>query len=788
MTQKIKLLSTLLLFMITSECLAVPAYPKPVKVKQPDGTFVTLQMRGDEYLNYVMTEDGYTVVQDDHGFWTYASQQDDGSLVSTGVVAHDSAERTASEWDFVKSTPKGLVPKMSERMVKMRQDNYLRCVKMQQQRRAGLFDFSNFRGLVILVEFNDMPFRYGDETYEIMNDIINKENYKGDSRTNYKDDYFDAPFVGSVFDYFRDNSNGLFRPKFDIVGPVKVNRSQYFSNKHENFKTLAKEVLDLADPLVDFSNYDLNEDGKVDLVYFIFSGYGSNIGGNDPRLIWPHRHVLYESTTPEGYITEYIRKDGVILWDYACSTEMMYSESLPMLSGIGTICHEFSHVLGLPDFYDTDNEGSGGLSETPGDWSLMASGSYVGYGRAPSAYSLFERYLVGFIPQPKILETEGTYSIHDISTNEGFFLNSPNYNEYFVIENRQKKGWNAFMPGHGMMVYRVDLSNPQLWTKNVVNTDPNNMHYQLLFANGFKGETSSYDPFPGKGNVRVLLNNSSPANLLTNNGNPCDFVITHIAENDGVISFKLEKADLFESNVVPDIASLFNLTSYEDYMVQLKDAQVYVVDNTEQKMYVLAHDATGNVLLYNFGLDVQPGDILNGRVYANYINDKNWMVLVFLNGINYSDLIQVTKGEAPKPQVVTFDELDSHKLLDYIKMRGVKLGYRNIDDTERLCIINGEQVITLNTTYFNFDIPLPSENEVSEKNYDVEGVISYYNYPGHNDAFLLTAPLIPSDETAINTISVSHNDAKTIYNLNGQRISSLHKGFNIVNGRKVWVK
>lgn len=123
-----------------------------------------------------------------------------------------------------------------------------------------------------------------------------------------------------------------------------------------------------------------------------------------------------------------------------------------------------------------------------------------------------------------------------------------------------------------------------------------------------------------------------------------------------------------------------------------------------------------------------------------------------------------------------------------LQMRGDELGYRNIDDTERLCIINGEQVIILNTTYFNFDIPLPSENEVSEKNYDVEGVISYYNYPGHNDAFLLTAPLIPSDETAINTISVSHNDAKTIYNLNGQRISSLHKGFNIVNGKKVWVK
>lgn len=427
MIQKIKLLSTLLLLlMVASKCFAVPANPMPVKVKQPDGTYVTLRMRGDEYLNFVTTEDGYTVVKDERGFWTYASKQHDGSLLPTGIIAHDVAERTAAEANFVKSTPKGLVPKKSAQMAKRRQVDHLRCVEKQQQRRAAPFDYSKFRGLIILVEFNDRSFMYGDETVEIMNDIVNKENYKGDSRTNYKDQIYDAPFVGSVYDYYRDNSNGLFLPKFDIIGPVKVNRSQYYPNKTQNIQPLAKEVLEMVDPLVDFSKYDHDGDSIVDLVFFVFAGYGSNVADNDPRLIWPHKSMLYESLTPDGqYVKEYVKKDGVKLWDYACSTEMLYGEKPPMLSGIGAFCHEFCHVLGLPDFYDADYEGSGEQSVTPGVWSIMDAGTYLGHGRMPSGYSLYERYLVGFCPRPQILKEEGTYSIHDVSTNEGGALLHP---------------------------------------------------------------------------------------------------------------------------------------------------------------------------------------------------------------------------------------------------------------------------------------------------------------------------------------------------------------------------
>lgn len=339
-----------------------------------------------------------------------------------------------------------------------------------------------------------------------------------------------------------------------------------------------------------------------------------------------------------------------------------------------------------------------------------------------------------------------------------------------------------------MLVYRVDVSDKNVWQNNAVNINPNNTCYQLLLASGFKGAASPYDPFPGGGRVKYLLNNTTPANLLSHKGNPCDFVITHITENDSIISFKLQKADMFSFDSVPNIASLLNLTSYEDYKVQLKDAQVYVVANAEKKSEVLARDATGNISLIHFGLDVQPGDTLNGCVYATYIDEDNWLVLNNLNGFNNADSIQVTNGEAPKPRVVTFQELDSCHVMDYIKMEGVTLDYRTIHDKESLCIINGEHFIGLNTKYFYFDIQRPSKEEVSGKLYDVEGVICYYNIPEVYDLFVLTAPLTPSDETAIRSITTSHNDAKTIHNLNGQRISSLQKGLNIVNGKKVWMK
>jgi M6 family metalloprotease-like protein len=465
-----RLWSTVLLIMTVCECIAIPANPMPCRMKQPDGSFVTLRMQGDEYLNFVTTTDGFTVVRDKRGFWVYASKQADGALAATGMVAHDADDRKADERAFLDSTPKWLAPKMSDNMAQSRQRERARRAKTLEQRRAPSNDYySKFRGLVILVEYKDRPFMYGDETNEIMNDIFNKENYTGDSRTNFVDESqdMDVRFVGSVHDYYRDNSNGLFQPKFDIVGPVKVNLSQYDAKKTQNSQLLAQTAVDAADPLVDFSKYDVDGNGEVDFVYLVFSGFTSSIIGNDERLLWPHESSL-----------DY-RKDGVTVGKFACSTEMGVTEQLPMLDGIGTICHEMGHVLGLPDFYNTDNDGSGGTAPDPGGWSVMASGVDHMYKHIPCNFTLYERYLLGFCQMPAVLNEVGTYSLREVTTNEGFRIDSPNNNEFFIIENRQQTGWDVELPGHGMLVFRVE-NNPLIWKANKVNDNPKHMYYELF--------------------------------------------------------------------------------------------------------------------------------------------------------------------------------------------------------------------------------------------------------------------------------------------------------------------
>lgn len=850
-----RLLYTLLIFLTHFDCWAVPADPTPRKIQQPDGTFVTLSMHGDEYLNYVTTADGFTVVKDECGIWVYASKQADGTLAATDMVAHDEADRSAEEKAFLNIRPKGLAPKIDSHRAEMLQGNRVRQAQALQQRRAANYDYSKFRGLVILVEFNDRSFNYGDEMNSIMNDIVNKENYKGDSRTNYVNEsqQIDARYHGSVFDYFRDNSNGKFMPKFDIVGPVKVNRSQYFAERTKYGCVLANEAADVADPLVDFSLYDGDGNGVVDLVFFVFAGYGSNVVGNDERLIWPNR----------SWFGSNVVKDGVELVDYACCTEMEINKEYPMLCGIGVFCHEFTHVLGLPDFYDTDYEGSGGFSAHPGGWSLMASGQSLCFSRNPCNFSLYERYLLGFCEKPTVLNEVGTYSMQEVTTNDGFWLESPVQDEFFIIENRQNTGWDSHLPGHGMMVYRVDRSDGSAWVNNCINTDPGHMYYQPLFAGGSQGGISSYDPFPGEGNVTVITNNTLPANLRTWAGEECEFALTHIMEKDGTVTFNVvdahtfaeivmpQQLDIYEgicyhleptiympketyqmrwisdtpsvarvdqdgnvmamaegeahvtlsvddsisatctvsvqpASVVPDVGTLNTVANNTPQVLQLNHAQVFFTPTKNGQRGVLVRDATGNIDLSYILHDVEPGDLLDGRIYANFIEDAKWIIMTPIEGINYAGSIKVTQGPTPEPDKVTLDNLDSCKIMDYIKIEGVTLDYRiNKKGQEQLCIVNGEHIIFLSSAYLS-SMDMPTKEELAVNLYDVETIISYYNIPGFDDSFALTAPVTVSQSTRIDTPSSKSQPLKGgIYNLQGQRINAPQRGLNIIEGKKV---
>ena len=527
---------------------AVPAHPKPVKVQQPDGTYVTIKLHGDEWLNFTTTEDGYSVVKDERGYYVYAELKDQ-QLKPTTHVAHDALQRSAAEKAFLTNVRKYQAPAMKADVAKRKE-------QVQQQQRRALAsrratDYNNFRGLVVLVQFNDKTFSR-DDYGQIANDMMNKENYTG---------YDSEVYTGSVRDYFSDNSGGKFKPQFDVVGPYTVNMSQYEGK--DNSHDIVNAAVDAADADVNFADYDGDGDGMVDLVYFIIAGNGSNYTGNDSRLWWPHRSTILGEPVPSSpgyYYYKYL--DGVLLWDYASSVEISGFTKYPAtlkIDGIGTICHEFSHVLGLPDFYDT-NYANDGMDESihPNDWSLMASGSYFNDGRTPVGYSLYERYAVGFTDEPSVINEKKNYTLEPLHVNQkGYRINSPVENEFFLLENRQNDGsfkWDVNLPGHGMLVHRVDQTNMSVWNDNIINADPNHNYYEVIWAGGTDHAISGYDTFPGNGNVTILSSYTTPANLLTHDGSKTSYALYNIQEINGNITFNatLDLGPIKPTNVTVD--------------------------------------------------------------------------------------------------------------------------------------------------------------------------------------------------------------------------------------------
>ena len=522
------LLLSLVLGLVFFNLNAVPADPTPATVHQPDGSTLTIVLHGDEFLNYLTTSDGYTVVKNKAGYYTYA-RLDGNQLVASNVIARD--DRTTADRAFLATMPKGL---LSETMVQ-------RGKKMLNHRNdllrgighGGHMDYSKFRGLIILINYTDRKFvDYVPSNYtpiDFYEAMINSHDYQG----------YTLPYgtkvdaMGSVRDYYYDNSFQQFDPHFDILGPVEV---PYACTDAHQFKcdSIFFAALEALDPDVDFSQYDTDEDGTADMVFFMVAGHGSDVTANNRDYLWPHMKNFTDSPV----------LDGVNFRLYACSTNMTGEENeyyinYNNVAGIGTICHEFSHCLGLPDFYDTDGLGSGGTnSKHPMTWSVMASGFRSNNGRNPAGYGLFERYALGFA-QPVLLDSVGTVTVPALEkSNTGYRLNTANEGEFFIIENRQRIKWDKNLAGPGMLIWRVDSTNVDVWENNLVNSDPSHMYYELLRAK-FSGLSDSYnDPFPGVAKVTSISNITEP-NMRTWDGKMSKYAFVNIAEADSIITFDM---------------------------------------------------------------------------------------------------------------------------------------------------------------------------------------------------------------------------------------------------------
>lgn len=489
---------------------AVPALPGKRVYTQPDGTQVSLTLRGDESLHYFVDDNGYIIRQDDRGYYRLLDNDGKFTDLQAGKLANLPAARQA---DLARINPQTVYQSISASGLPMRSaparisragsvppakwDNAdghdLRAVPTDGERHV----------LVILVNFSDIRWSFSDNPGEDMKDMLNKPGF----------DKFHC--TGSARDYFLTSSNGVYQPVFDVFGPVDLpNKSEFYGGNtgagttggsDKNPWQMVIDACNILDDQVDFSIYDTNGDGLVDNVYVLYAGYGENEGAPS-WTIWPHSFNL---SSVMANLPEY---DGVKINRYACSNELTYrtigDDELTM-AGIGTFCHEFSHVLGLPDLYATSYTGA----YTPGEFSLMDHGSYNNNGRTPPVYSIYERYALEW-QKPVDITSADDLRLLPMSDNGLAYrvtVDPSDPKEYFLFENRQLKDWDQFLPHHGLLVWHIDYDD-NTWFYNTVNNDPKHQGIDLVEANNITSSGSETGiPFPGSDKIGTFTGNTTPA-------------------------------------------------------------------------------------------------------------------------------------------------------------------------------------------------------------------------------------------------------------------------------------
>ena len=383
------------------------------------------------------------------------------------------------------------------------------------------------RGLIILASFADRSFKK-EHTKELYERMANEEGFK-----------HELGFKGSVHDYFKDQSDGLFLLDFDVVGPVQLSLdyAYYGENDADGQDLRAGEMIaeacKLAAKEVDYANYDWDGDGEVEQVVVLFAGQGEHCC-EDAATIWPHEYQLEESDYGRT-----LRLDNVTISTYACCSELGLGETI---DGIGTLCHEFSHCLGIPDMYDTEDNGCFGMSQ----WDLMDHGCYNDNGFIPCGYTSYERMLCGWLRPVVLTSPCEVTDMQPLSKNGLAYLiyNTKAPQEYYLLENRQQVGWDKALPGSGLLILHVD-EDEEVWYENRVNADPTHQHCTIFHADNNSGTTIcdlQGDPYP-YGENDSLTTTSFPAATLYHHSVESDdhmpVAITHILEqDDGTVSFR----------------------------------------------------------------------------------------------------------------------------------------------------------------------------------------------------------------------------------------------------------
>lgn len=591
--------TVILLIFIQLSAGAVVAADKSFSYTQPDGSSIKLRLFGDEHNHYFLTPDSIPVFESEGVF--YYGEISNGEIKISDVLVKNISDRDESDLKFANNKEEIISLLRINYKENLRTNNSRRIKRLEKSRKV-LGGFGDFRGtkkgLVILVNFSDIAMS-SPSAQNDFNRMFNEEGYS------------DFGAIGSVKDYFRDQSYGQFELDFDVVGPVTVSRDcSYYghnditTNSDANPRDMIVEACQLVDNEIDFSQYDWDGDGEVEQVFVIYAGYAENNGA--PSItIWPHEWALSDKS---------ITLDGVKIDTYACSSELRGTSGM-ILSGIGVACHEFSHCLGYPDLYDTDYSGAFGMSY----WDLMSAGSHCGpdgYGEVPYGYSAYERWMAGWLEPTEISQMSQIRDMKNLGdTPEAYIIyNEGNPNEYYLFENHQSSGWYQYCGTnqgyHGMMVMHVDY-NHIAWASNAVNPNPSHQRMTLIAADNNYAQTATGlagDLFPGSMNITSITNYSHKnfgGRLYNENidgSYKMNISVYNIEEAEGIINFDVIFAKDIEA---PQIKEATNITetSYTANWEPIRNASYYEVEQSSIKYvgtFAMPVVETKRLVLSNF--------------------------------------------------------------------------------------------------------------------------------------------------------------------------------------------
>nr|WP_314692870.1 M6 family metalloprotease domain-containing protein [uncultured Prevotella sp.] len=442
---------------------AAKAESIPVQVRQADGSVITVILRGDEHINWYTTLDGVLLVQGADNNYYIGKVEKSGKLIATQQLAHEALTRSQAERNLIAKQDKdkffAYVNKIAEESENAYDNSPLTRGPIVDSGYGGVPYFPHTgspKPLVILAEFQDTTFTIQD-TKNVFTNYLMNEGHFTDSRYGQNQNY------KGVRGYFKDCSYGKFTPEFDVVGPVKLPKAHdVYGAGNDRMDLLLADACAAVDGMVDFTKYDANNDGIVDLVYVIYAGHSANTSGNKDTNIWPK----------SGTITISNKFDGKSIRRYGVSNELNGSEKTSKnnkkINGIGLFCHEFSHTLGLPDIYAIDKKAKDQDDQGMEFWDLMDGGPSVSNGTIPPSYLAWEREVMGWM---NIDELKNNSTINNLKTidNGGKaykIVNPNNSNEYIVLQSMQKgawnQGWGDGTYGKGLLAYRVSYKSDKV--------------------------------------------------------------------------------------------------------------------------------------------------------------------------------------------------------------------------------------------------------------------------------------------------------------------------------------